>query len=239
MQLKIQLAEKEAERHRAEELTQNALAAAHAANAAAISQEQYVIRLKLEQLENADNGADDQTIVCPSIPAPLSDHGPEDAKHFKVMPLGRAGGGGDSIKDRDLSMKDSYEKNLHYVVIGDSRTQICEKRKKSAAAVEPGDHIHMYRGGGKKQPKNSKYYHGIAKTKYVVADKTNIPDDVIVAWYRDAEVNRHPNWFDDIVLYSCEIIWDDPILFSRLPSIKVDTLMGGGRGTVIHLKNMH
>jgi len=53
-QLKILMAEKKAERHRAEELTQHALAAGHAANAAAIFQEEEILRLQMEHLENEE-----------------------------------------------------------------------------------------------------------------------------------------------------------------------------------------
>ena len=62
-QLKIRMAEKKVELHRAEELTQNALAASHAANAAAISQEMEVLRLKLEHLENEEGSSMDDSVV--------------------------------------------------------------------------------------------------------------------------------------------------------------------------------
>ena len=58
-QLRIRVAEKKVELHRAEELTQNALAAAHAANAAAISQEVEVLRLQLEHLVSEEISAGD------------------------------------------------------------------------------------------------------------------------------------------------------------------------------------
>ena len=58
-QLKIRMAEKKVELHRAEELTQNALAAAHAANASAISQEMEILRLKLEHLVSEENSSGD------------------------------------------------------------------------------------------------------------------------------------------------------------------------------------
>jgi len=55
------MAEKKVELHRAEELTQNALAAAHAANAAAISQEVEVLRLQLEHLVSEENSSGDSS----------------------------------------------------------------------------------------------------------------------------------------------------------------------------------
>ena len=58
-QLRIRVAEKKVELHRAEELKQNALAAAHAANAAAISQEVEVLRLQLEHLVSEEISAGD------------------------------------------------------------------------------------------------------------------------------------------------------------------------------------
>ena len=75
-QLKIQMAEKKAERHRAEELTQHALAAGHAANAAAIFQEEEVLRLKFEHLENEENISDESPLVAPPPTPPVPEEYP-------------------------------------------------------------------------------------------------------------------------------------------------------------------
>ena len=248
VQLKIQLAEKKAECLRAEELTQNALAAAHAANAAAISHEEDVIRLKLEQLENADNGADDQTIVCPSIPAPNMSKSnsirakntgigatnlwtgthtrfpKDDIRHFKAMVWGWK-------IDRKTTMDRFHDIGFHYVDLngGDPSNihAISSRRRPHIEKVRVGDRIHTYSG----TVGTGVHYRGTVLSVYTPVTQQNLDDHLPPRYERHSDPGYYGSPMS--VWRRCQVQWDlDTDLTAEWRAI----LTQPGCGTVIPLK---
>ena len=235
--LKIQMVEKKAELHRAEELTQNALAVAHAANATAFSQEMEVLRLKLEHLENEENGPapnliDDpeNTIESNYLRSKNTGIGAtnmwsgnhirfqDDINHFKAMVWGWKG-------DREATMARFHDIGFHYVDLysGDPENMhaISSRRLKQTEKVQVGDRIHTYSGAAD----TGVHYRGTVLSVYAPVTQQNL-DEHLPAVVRTMQKASS-------VWRRCQVEWDlDTELTTEWRSI----LTQPGCGTIIPLK---
>ena len=167
--------------------------------------------------------------------------------NFKTMVCARAGGApAQRTKDSEDIMRYHHLHGDHLVVVGDTRDTIDKNRINECTVFgpAPGDNIHMYRGGGYDAARRGEwpYYHGICESGYEQVSETYkdyIPTSIRNILERDADVSsRPPGWWDNIVIYRCKIAWEEHKSCKDLDPDVLKSLMKGGHGTVIHLKNM-